>query len=393
MDHQDDNHYDLTSLTSSSSNLLISCTSAITVADATARPAFTMPLTAPPQQYVPQMSFASDMKRDEGSVEDAFDVEQQLASDTMSTAPIPHFYDNPHSSSIHPVVVVQPKELVRLPPLQLKSEALEYESDENEQARFAWRVVSTANKKRILLLAPLGPGSGNAATASRLAHGLCQSSEITVDCLSVDMPHTDSDSLLALIHRYDVVLALHVYRAGHLLTSIYQNNSDLPPLILIFAGTELHSCLLEWMPTIEQIVPKARGLSLVNAIRSSCSRSNVTLTGGQSTGHVHALMRTAFAYLNTSINEGMCLAILEAMALRLPVIARRNTGNISIVTHGKTGLLFETPEQAAQCLSQLAKDTALRETLIQQAADQVKKVHSPTAESREYRNLIFSLLE
>ncbi|CAF2729262.1 unnamed protein product [Rotaria sp. Silwood2] len=133
--------------------------------------------------------------------------------------------------------------------------------------------------------------------------------------------------------------------------------------------------------------------SLVNAIRSSCSRSNVTLTGGQSTGHVHALMRTAFAYLNTSINEGMCLAILEAMALRLPVIARRNTGNISIVTHGKTGLLFETPEQAAQCLSQLAKDTALRETLIQQAADQVKKVHSPTAESREYRNLIFSLLE
>ncbi|CAF2962266.1 unnamed protein product, partial [Rotaria sp. Silwood2] len=288
----------------------------------------------------------------------------------MPTAPIPHFYDNPHSSSIHPAVVVQPKELVRLPPLQLKSEALEYESDGNEQARFAWRVMSTANKKRILLLAPLGPGSGNAATASRLAHGLCQSSEITVDCLSVDMPHTDSDSLLALIHRYDVVLALHVYRAGHLLTSIYQNNSDLPPLILIFAGTELHSCLLEWMPTIEQIVPKARGLSLVNAIRSSCSRSNVTLTGGQSTGHVHALMRTAFAYLNTSINEGMCLAILEAMALRLPVIARRNTGNISIVTHGKTGLLFETPEQAAQCLSQLAKDTALRETLIQQAADQ-----------------------
>ncbi|CAF1598875.1 unnamed protein product [Didymodactylos carnosus] len=81
------------------------------------------------------------------------------------------------------------------------------------------------------------------------------------------------------------------------------------------------------------------------------------------------------------------------MALGLPVIARRNIGNISIVSDGQTGLLYETPEQAAECLLQLAKETKLRETLIKQAADQVKKMHNPKSESTAYQNLILSLIE
>ena len=339
-------------------------------------------------------------------------------------------------------------------------------------------VMNTVKTKRVLLLASLGSGSGNAATASRIADGLRQSPQISVDCESVDTLHTEFDSSLTWIHQYDIVVALHVYRAGHLLTSIYQNNSGIPPLILIFAGTDLHSCEPEWLPTIKQILPKARGLvcfssewkqyventykdllacpitvipqgillspsttlrtssaktiiwagqirsvkdplfavrimsyltnheflliivgydtdrSLFDTLQSLCSQySNIRLIGGRSTDYVHALMRAAFAYLNTSINEGMCLAILEAMTLRLPVVARRNTGNISIVTHGKTGLLYETPEQAAQCLLQLSNNTELRETLIEQAAHQVETVHNPTLEIKAYQDLIFSLVE
>ncbi|CAF1020930.1 unnamed protein product [Adineta steineri] len=344
--------------------------------------------------------------------------------------------------------------------------------------------MTNANIKRVLLLAPLSPGSGNAATAFRLTDGLRHSSQIFVDCISVDTPRIESDSLLDSIRQYDAVLALHAYRAGRLLTSIYQNNSDLPPLILIFAGTDLHSCEPEWLPTIEQIVPKARGLvcfsfewkkyaeniyknlltccitvipqsvqmspsiserlppstsfsslpktiiwaggirevkdpllairimshlpdhefqliivgyeadpSLVNVIHSSCLGSNITLIGGQSTDYVHELMCSAFACLNTSINEGMCLVILEAMALRLPVVARRNIGNISIIRDGQTGLLYETAEQAAECLLQLAMDTKLRETVIQQAAEQVKTFHNPESESTAYQNLILSLIK
>lgn len=332
--------------------------------------------------------------------------------------------------------------------------------------------------KRILLLAPLGVGSGNAATALRLANGLRQSSQMIVDCMSVETLNTKSDFFPASILQYDAVLALHAYRAGRLLAPIYQNNSALPPLILIFAGTDLHSCEPEWLPAIKQIVPKARGLvcfsfewkqyaentykdlltcsitvipqsvlfppstpeqvltsrktiiwagviravkdplfairimshltdhdfeliiiggeadrSLAKTIYSSGVFSNVTLIGSQPTHQVHALMRSGFAYLNTSIDEGMCLAILEAMALGLPVVARRNTGNASIVRDGKTGLLYETPEEAAQCILRLEKETQLRDTLIKQAIDQIERQHNPTMEITAYQNLILNLIE
>jgi hypothetical protein len=69
--------------------------------------------------------------------------------------------------------------------------------------------MNAINPQRILLLAPLSPGSGNAATAFRLADGLPQSSPINVDCISVDTPDVNSILLSRLIRHYDVVIALH----------------------------------------------------------------------------------------------------------------------------------------------------------------------------------------
>ena len=76
---------------------------------------------------------------------------------------------------------------------------------------------SSDETKHILLLSSLRPGSGNAATAYRLAYELETSSKFTVDCVSVDTPYTESDSFLTSIQRYSAILALHVYRAGNLL--------------------------------------------------------------------------------------------------------------------------------------------------------------------------------
>ncbi len=51
--------------------------------------------------------------------------------------------------------------------------------------------------------------------------------------------------------------------------------------------------------------------------------------------------------LNTSVSEGQCNALLEAMASgATPVVARRNDGNAALVAHGVTGWLFDTPEEA-----------------------------------------------
>ena len=349
--------------------------------------------------------------------------------------------------------------------------------------RRAKQSISTSSDqaKRILLLSSLRPGSGNTATTDRIAHGLETSTKFIVDCLSVDAPQSESESIGTCIRQYAAVVAIHVYRTGNLLSSIYKDGEEnLPPLILIFAGTELHSCEAKWISTIEYIIPRAKGLVCFNhewkkyvettykdllpckitvipqsvllspfifeqipiltekktilwvgeirsvkdpifAIRflshlnndayhlflvgyendptlneylhSSYSQLNLTFLGGQSQSFVHTLMRTSFAYINTSINEGMCLAMLEAMAIGLPVLARRNTGNSSVIKHEKNGLLFDTPDEAVQCLLELDNSSKLRQTLIQQAENYVKKNHYFPTESKAYRNLLFDLIQ
>jgi len=337
------------------------------------------------------------------------------------------------------------------------------------------------NTKHILLLSSLRPGSGNAATALRIAHELETTKKFLVDCVSVDTPNTELDSFSTSIRQYAAVLALHVYRTGNLLSTIYKDGeNNLPPLILIFAGTELHSCESKWIPIMEYIIPRANGLvcfnnewkkyieityknflsckitiipqsvlllplifeqipllidkkriiwvgeirfvkdplfairflshlnnsdyhlflvgyendqTLYEYIRSSYSQLNLTFLGGQSQSFVQTLMKTSFAYINTSINEGMCLAILEAMALGIPVLARRNTGNTSIIKHGKTGLLFDTPDEAVQCLIELDKSTKLRYLLKRQAENYVRKYHNITNERKSYRNLLIDLIK
>ena len=49
------------------------------------------------------------------------------------------------------------------------------------------------------------------------------------------------------------------------------------------------------------------------------------------------MMRASFAVLNTSESEGVCGALLEAMALGVPVVARRNGSNENFIVHQVLG--------------------------------------------------------
>jgi glycosyltransferase involved in cell wall biosynthesis len=55
-------------------------------------------------------------------------------------------------------------------------------------------------------------------------------------------------------------------------------------------------------------------------------------------------VRCASALLNSSLSEGQSGAIMEAMAMGVPVIVRENEGNGSLVTHGINGIMFGKPE-------------------------------------------------
>uniref|UniRef100_A0A8D0E827 Glycosyltransferase 1 domain containing 1 n=1 Tax=Salvator merianae TaxID=96440 RepID=A0A8D0E827_SALMN len=59
---------------------------------------------------------------------------------------------------------------------------------------------------------------------------------------------------------------------------------------------------------------------------------------------LHAVVKKCFAVVNSSLSEGMSVAILEAMDLKVPVLARNIPGNAAIIKHKLTGLLYSSPQ-------------------------------------------------
>ncbi|XP_076586752.1 glycosyltransferase 1 domain-containing protein 1 isoform X2 [Chaetodon auriga] len=73
--------------------------------------------------------------------------------------------------------------------------------------------------------------------------------------------------------------------------------------------------------------------------------AGVFLAQERSQQELHAAMKRCFAVVNSSVSEGMSAAILEAMDLGVPVLARNIPGNAAVVQHEFTGLLYSSPQR------------------------------------------------
>jgi len=73
--------------------------------------------------------------------------------------------------------------------------------------------------------------------------------------------------------------------------------------------------------------------------------------------------------------EGLSLALLEAMAAGIPIVARDIGGNRELVINGKTGYLFkeQTPEEVAEMIIKILKDRKKREAMGKAAQERVEK--------------------
>ena len=124
-------------------------------------------------------------------------------------------------------------------------------------------------------------------------------------------------------------------------------------------------------------------------IRSNGLNDIVTLHGTQPNAFVLALMRECDIFLQHSITdpvtgdqEGLPVAMLEAMAQSLPVISTRHAGIPESVVEGESGLLGEEGdiEAMAQNLVKLAGDADLRSRLGQAGWRRVRDHFSGQAE-------------
>jgi len=95
-----------------------------------------------------------------------------------------------------------------------------------------------------------------------------------------------------------------------------------------------------------------------------------------------------------SLNEGMPLVILEAMAAKRAVIATRIAGIPEIIQHEKTGLLIDPGEivPLRDSIVRLIADERLRDRLAEDGYARVRQFHSREAMSRSYLHLYGNLL-
>jgi glycosyltransferase involved in cell wall biosynthesis len=86
-----------------------------------------------------------------------------------------------------------------------------------------------------------------------------------------------------------------------------------------------------------------------------------------------ALYRSADTFVLASFTEGHPKVLLEAMACGVPCVASDCAGNRSLVTHGKTGLIFDPhkPDELAERVTRVLREPGLAESLTRAAREMV----------------------
>ena len=136
-----------------------------------------------------------------------------------------------------------------------------------------------------------------------------------------------------------------------------------------------HVTFLRAVPFILQYAPNTRFLivgagrlrdELESLTRQLAIADRVIFTGSQQGDQLIDMMSALDILVSSSKEgEGCSNAILEAMALRKPVVATRIGGSPELVIDGKTGLLVDAqdPIALAEAIRRLLEDDSLRNTL------------------------------
>ncbi|XP_069034264.1 glycosyltransferase 1 domain-containing protein 1 [Embiotoca jacksoni] len=119
--------------------------------------------------------------------------------------------------------------------------------------------------------------------------------------------------------------------------------------------------------------------------------AGVFLAQERSQQELHAAMKRCFAMVNSSVSEGMSAAILEAMHLGVPVLARDIPGNAAVVQHKVTGLLYSSPQEFVHQSERLLSDHELRERVVRNGKLYVEEHHSLKQERGTYQRLVDTL--
>uniref|UniRef100_A0A4W5P1Z5 Glycosyltransferase 1 domain containing 1 n=1 Tax=Hucho hucho TaxID=62062 RepID=A0A4W5P1Z5_9TELE len=159
----------------------------------------------------------------------------------------------------------------------------------------------------------------------------------------------------------------------YLLEAFSEWHTENPLVVLIIIGPKIDPVFTE---EVEAISKRSAGVYLAQE---------------RSQEELHAAMRRSAALVNSSVSEGMSAAILEAMDLEVPVVARDIPGNTAVVQHEVTGLLYSSPQEFVRVSQRLLVDGELRERVVANGKRYVEEHHSLDHEREAYQWLVDTL--
>ncbi|XP_029618587.1 glycosyltransferase 1 domain-containing protein 1 isoform X2 [Salmo trutta] len=180
----------------------------------------------------------------------------------------------------------------------------------------------------------------------------------------------------------------------YLLEAFSEWHTENPLVVLIIIGPKIDPVFTEEVEAISKscvrpvVSPVSRRVLLLLCFSRS---AGVYLAQERSQEELHAAMRRSAALVNSSVSEGMSAAILEAMDLEVPVVARDIPGNTAVVQHEVTGLLYSSPQEFVRVSQRLLVDGELRERVVANGKRYVEEHHSLDHEREAYQRLVDTL--
>ena len=102
--------------------------------------------------------------------------------------------------------------------------------------------------------------------------------------------------------------------------------------------------------------------------------NKVVLHGSLIGNKLHKIYSNSDIFILSSISESFGIVLIEAMASGLPIVASKIPAVRNVVENNKTGLLVKlTPEDFSKAIEKLLMNSKLREKLIENGLEEVKK--------------------
>lgn len=181
--------------------------------------------------------------------------------------------------------------------------------------------------------------------------------------------------------------------------NITAKREEMYPNILLPAGLRRVKDVLHVLPALDQLIypyPKMNftilGANLDESVKDHVLNKVQKRPWMKYAGVVpYEVMKVWYEQtqivINTSQSEGQSLAVMEAMAIGRPVIARKNEANLQLVRHEQTGWLYESMNEFIAAVHSIVNNEPLRDNVVQQAQEWIIEHYSPETEALAYIKL------